>query len=232
MTFHTVCDVDDALRSGGAISTRDLYTIWNQRLRVPIAAKKEASTFEASARPLEWLQDDLETVTAFTEQALSRQEYMLVCDVYDEAKTYWAQGTRPNTPGWIKQMAKLANHCATAKTRLGFTRSARNILEPIARNPNLGRRERARLLVELGEIVREESHHAPDRSSRRVSGENALALYQEALILDPELLNALVLSAAMQFVICENSSVRLEQAQASARQVMLRIEDVETGTGA
>jgi class 3 adenylate cyclase len=227
MTFQNLRDVEEALRPGGSISARDLYTIWSQRLPVQTAAKKEASRIEGSLRPLEWLQNDLETVTAFTERALSKQEYLLVCDTYEEAKVYWSKETRSNDGGWLKQMARLASHCAEAKTRLGFTRSARSILEPLSNNPNLGRREQARIRLQMGDIVREESHHAPDPSTRRVTAENALALYQSSLALDSELLQALVLTAAMQFVTSGNEALRLEQAQTSARQVLTRIETIE-----
>ena len=78
MTFQNLRDVEEALRPGATISTRDLYTIWSQRLPIQTAAKKEASASEGSLRPLEWVQNDLETVTAFTERALAKQEYMPV----------------------------------------------------------------------------------------------------------------------------------------------------------
>lgn len=186
---------------------------------------------EGNLRHLEWLQSDLETVTAFTEQALAKQEYLLVCDTYEEAMAYWSKEAQRTQAGWLKQMAKLASHCAEAKTRLGFTRSARSILEPLANNPNMGRREQARILLQMGDIVREESHHAPDPSSRRVTAANALGLYQNALALDGELLEALVLNAAMQFVTSESEAVRLEEAHASARQVLTRLESIENERG-
>jgi len=150
MTFQNLREIEDVLGSEAAISARDLYPIWSQRLPVQTAAKKETSTFEGSLRPLEWLQSDLETVTLFTAQALSRQEYLLVCDTYEEAKVYWENEARRKEEGWLKPLARLASHCAEAKTRLGLTRSARSILEPFANNPNLGRREQAYLLLPKG----------------------------------------------------------------------------------
>jgi len=173
----------------------------------------------------------MDIVTAFTGHALAKQEYLLVCDVYDEAKSYWGQDTRKSQPGWVKQMATLASHCASAKTRIGFTRSARNILEPYAHNSNLEHREKARILLQMGDILREESHHAPDPSSRRVTAANALELYQRALAADPDLLEAHVLNAAMLLVTSDHQASRLEEARASAHEALSRIKKLELEHG-
>lgn len=232
MAFQNLRDVEEALKPGATLSARDLYTMWSQRLPVRTSARKEALAANGSHPFLEWLQDDLETVTTFTERALSKQEYLLVCDAYEEARTYWSHETRRNRPGWLKHMAKLSSHCAEAKTRLGFARSAQNILEPLANNPNLGRKEQAGILMQVGNIIREESHHAPDPAERRIMATNALVLYQRALSLDPESLDALVLNAAMLLVTSDNQSSRIDKAHASARQVLARIEEVENESGA
>ena len=232
MTFHSVQDVEDALRPGAVITARDLNSIWNHRLPVHTDPKKEAQAVDASIRPLEWMQTDLEIVTAFTKQALARQEYMLVCDAYDEAKNYWDKESRRQQAGWLKQMSLLASHCAEAKKRLGFTRSANSILEPLARHPNLGRREQARLLLQMGEIVREEAHHAPDPASRRVTSRNALALYQQALALNPDSLEAHVLNAAMQLVTSDHDTVQVDAARTTAQEVLARIAAIEREQGA
>ena len=106
---------------------------------------------------MRWLQGDPELATAFAKQALIKEEYLLVCDVYEEAVAYWDSEAELNPGGLLKAMVELRSHYATARTRLGFTRSARNILEPLADNPNLGRIEQAGILLQIGDIVREES---------------------------------------------------------------------------
>ena len=232
MTFQNVPDVEEALQAGGALSARDLYSIWNHRLPVHVDPKKEAVAIDSANRPLEWLQSNLELVCAFTKQALERQEYMLVCDAYDEAKIYWHKEAHRQQGGWLSQMALLASHCAKAKTRLGFTIPARNILEPLSRHPHLSAPERARLLLQMGEIAREESHHEPDTSSRRVMARSALALYQQALVLNPESLEAHILNAAMQLVTSDQETVRLEAAHAAAREALARVRAMEREEGA
>jgi class 3 adenylate cyclase/tetratricopeptide (TPR) repeat protein len=231
MSFQNIHDIEEAFLSGSDVSIRDLYTIWDQREPVPTAAKKQAPMAPGSAPQLQWLQRDLELVTAFTKQALAKEEYLLVCDVYEEAISYWNKEAEKHPGGLLKEIVALRSHCATAKTRLGFTRSARNILEPLADNLNLGRKEQAKILLQIGDIVREESHHTPDAATRRQTAATALALYQRALVLNPNFLEAMVLTASMLLILAENQPARLEHAKTSARQALTQIEEMESVSG-
>jgi class 3 adenylate cyclase len=232
MIIRHLQDVDEALGLAVSVSTPDLYTIWSRRLPVLTSAKKEDSVHEGSLSPVNWLQSDLGTVIAFVKQALAKQEYLLVCDVYEEAKTYWDDDARRSDGGpQLRQMVALASCCATAKTRLGLTRSARNILEPFAHDPNLGPLEQAEVLLQIGDIVREESYSGPDAPSRRVSAAGAMALYQRALVLNPDSLYGLALNGAMQLRSSGHDPASQAEARASASRALARVEKIEREHG-
>lgn len=232
MTIRNYQDIAEALGAGSSLSTPDLYAIWSQRLPVLTAAKKE--TFVSHETPLRvrWLQTDLGTVAAFMQQALAKQEYLLVCDVYDEAKAFWDDDAQRKDGGeWLKHRVILAKCCAMAQTRLGLTRSARNILEPYAHHPGLEPQERAAVLLQIGDIAREESYSAPDGPSRRAASAGAVALYQRALLLDPDSLYGLALNAAMQLRATGHDSARRAEAIASAGRALDRVKKIEHEQG-
>jgi class 3 adenylate cyclase len=226
MSFQNIDDVEEVLQPGSTVSIRDLYTIWDQRQPVPTLAKKKAPTAQGSAPQLRWLQGDLGLVTAFAKQALLQEEYLLVCDVFEEGIAYWNKEAEKNPNELLRDMVELRSHYATARTRLGFTRSARNILEPLAENPNLGRKEQAKILLQIGDIVREESHHTPDLATRRQAAANALAFYQRALALNPRWLEAMVHTASMLLILGENRPSQVEEAKNSAHQVLAQIAEL------
>jgi class 3 adenylate cyclase len=230
MTIQNSRDVEEALGPGAVISTPDLYAIWSRRLPVQTAARKEDFVDVGSPLPVSWLQNDLGTVIAFMKQAVAKQEYLLVCDVYEEAKAFWdAEPQRGRRP--VRQMVALASCCALAKTRLGLTRSARNILEPFAHHPDLGPLEQAEVLLQIGDIVREESYLGPDAASRRVAAAGAMALYQRALVLDPDSLYGLALNGAMQLRSSGNNPSSRAEAFASAQRALTRVEKIESEQG-
>jgi class 3 adenylate cyclase len=227
MSFHSIREIEEVLRPGANASIRDLYTIWEQRQPAPRTPERHATTGAATAPQLRWLQGDPGVVTAFTQQALLKEEYLLVCDACGEAITYWSGQAKESQDANLKGIILLRSHYAAARTRLGFTRSARNILEPLAGNPRLSREEQAQVLLQIADIVREESHYAPDFATRRQTAANALALYQQALASDPDLVEAIVLSASMLLILAENQSSLLDEARDSALQALIRIDAVE-----
>ncbi len=233
MTIRNQRDVEQAVRSGASISTPDLYAIWSQRLPVQTAAKKEASVAEESLPRVSWLQNDLGTVVAFMQQALAKQEYLLVCDVYEEAKAFWDDEARRNEGGdWLKHRVALAKCCALAQTRLGLTRSARNILEPFAHHPGLEPQEQAEVLLQIGDIAREESYAGPpDAAGRRIAAAGAMALYQRALQLDPDSLYGFALNAAMRLRASGHDPAGRAEAMALARRAFARVDKIESEHG-
>jgi class 3 adenylate cyclase len=214
------------------VSTPDLYAIWSRRLPVQTGARKDDSVHEGSLPPVNWLQHDLGTVIAFMKQALARQEYLLVCDVYEEAKAFWDDEARRCDAGpHLRQMVALASCCALAKTRLGLTRFARNILEPFAHHPNLGPLEQSEVLLQIGDIVREESYSGPDAPSRRVASASARALYQRALILDPDSLYGMALNGVMQMRSSGHDPAGQAEARAAVGRALDRVEEIAREQG-
>jgi hypothetical protein len=178
------------------------------------------------------VQDDLGTVIAFMKQALAKQEYLLVCDVYEEAKKLWEVGDqREENCSQLRNMVELARCCAAAKTRLGLTRAARHLLEPFAQNPNLNPKEQAEVLLQMGDIVREESYFCPDASSRRATSAGALALYQRVLCLDPDSLLGLGLNALMQLRAGGNDPTNIAKTRVAVDKALTRVAEIERQQG-
>src|SRR5436190_1753 len=116
------------------------------------------------------------------------------------------------------------------KRKLSGKTSAKQIDWVQSDLPPLGRKLRADLFLELGNILREESHYATARAARIQTAEQALTFYQRALELDPDRLEALVLTAAAAFVIAEPGSALRQQAQEKARRIIeitKKLEDEE-----
>ena len=232
ITIRNSQDIAGVLQRGTFISTQDLYAIWSRRLPVQSPAKREQVVNETSLSLVSWLQDDLETVIAFMKQALAKQEYLLVCDVYEEAKTFWDGDAQRKEDGiHHRRLLALASCCATAKTRLGLTRAARNLLEPFAQNPNLYAKEQAEVLLQIGDIVREDSYSGPDAPSRRAAAAGALALYQRVLALDPDSLSGLGLSAAMQLRSGGNDPTSIAKTRAAVDKALARVGEIERQQG-
>jgi class 3 adenylate cyclase len=230
MSFQSVDEIEDSLKPGTSPSVRNLYTIWKQRLPVPLQKKSGKGTSPeaiSAERQIPWVQNDLAIVTAFTQQALKKEEFLLVCDAYREAIAYWQKQPEINP----SDLLKLYSHYATAKTRLGFTRDARQGLEPLADNPKMSRREKARIKLQLGDILREESHHTPALAARKLAAEQARVFYQEALALDSTLLEAHVLNAGMSLILSETGSTQRRAAEDLGREVLALIEQTANDGG-
>ncbi|MEY2557342.1 MAG: hypothetical protein QOE34_767 [Verrucomicrobiota bacterium] len=229
MTFQNVADIEEALRSG-EVTLRELYSIWDQRQPVADTARgKGGDAPRAGAPHIAWMQGDLSLARRFTERALQKEELLLVCDASREALRLWPNANEDERT----ELVRLRMNYARALMCLGFTRDARRELEPCAEDtfqPKLGRSLKVDILLQLGHIVREDSHHATARAARLQMAEEALGFYQRALQLDPERLEALVSTAGASFIIgAEDSPVRT-QAEDKARQILAvtaRLEDTE-----
>lgn len=230
MSFQSVADIEEALRSGG-VTVRELYSIWDQRQPVADTARaKGADAPRGGAPHLAWMQGDLSLARRFTERALKKEEFLLVCDASREALRLWPNANEDERT----ELVRVRMNYARALMCLGFTRDARHELEPCASDafqPKLGRTLKADILLQLGHIVREESHHATARAARLQTAEEALSFYQRALQLDPDRLEALVSTAAASFIIGAEDSPMRAQAEDKAGQILALITKLEDTEG-
>jgi len=231
MSFHSIDDLQSALDSD-SVSVRDLYAAWAQRQPLPAPVGVSAK----EARPdallqIRWLdRDTLPLARRFTERALEKEEFLLVCDAAREALTLWPVA---NTDGrtdlvWVRM------HYARALTRLGFTGEARNVLEPCAADafrPVLSRSLKVDILLQLGNIMREEAQQASARSGWRHAAEEALLFYERALQIDPARLDALALAAAAAFVVSEPNSPSRQGAADRARIILAKTSESQDRDG-
>jgi class 3 adenylate cyclase/tetratricopeptide (TPR) repeat protein len=214
MTLNSLDDVHDALATS-KISAADLYRIFEQRQPVPEA--RRLSKGKVTQRQISWLQDDPNLAVQFTKRALEKEEFLLVCDVAKEAIRYLADGS----PQERTQLVRIKMNYATALTRLGFTREARQILEPCVADDadlRLTPTFKADIYIRLGNILRAESRNAAARAVQLRTAEDALNFYKRALVEDPDRIDALALTAAALLVLGdEGSPHRLEAKQIGQR---------------
>ena len=128
MSFQSAADIEEALTSG-AVSVRDLYAIWEQREPVPEAAPAKGSIATGADAPhIAWLQEKISLARRFTQRALEKEEFLLVCDVAREAFRLLPDAD----PNKQTELVRVRIDYARALCRLGFTRDARRELEPCA----------------------------------------------------------------------------------------------------
>lgn len=219
MSLGNIDDVDDLLRSS-SISERELYEIWERRQPIPDRGQsKKPGRPAAQTGQIPWVQHDLSLAVLFTRRALDKEEFLLVWDAAQEILRIWPIETENDRT----EMVRIRMAYATALTRLGFTRDARRELEPCVAagfQPILGRKLKVEILLQLGDILREESHHAPSKAVQTHTVEEALGFYRRALDLDPERIEALVQTASTSLVLGEVDSKLLEQAHETARSIL------------
>ncbi len=219
MSFQSSADIEEALTSG-AVSVRDLYAIWEQREPVPEAIPAKGSVAAGADAPhIAWLQENLSLAHQFTKRALEKEEFLLVCDMAREALRLLPDAD----PNKQTELVRVRIDYARALTRLGFTRDARRELEPCAGDsfqPKLDRSLKADVLLQLGHIVREESHQAASSAERFQTADEALDFYRRALALEPERLEALISTAGAAFITGDLGPRRLGQAKEQARQIL------------
>jgi class 3 adenylate cyclase/tetratricopeptide (TPR) repeat protein len=228
--FERIEDVERVLGHGSNPPVRTLYNIWERRRQVslaPKAGREKDAEGTLAGKQIAWLQSDVSTVTAFMDQALEKEEFLLVCDAYHEALAYWSQIVPPS------DLVKLHCHYATAQTRLGFARDVRYWLEPLVADADIGRRDRARILLQLGDIMREQAQSAWTKAARKYAAAEARKFYEQAIKIykqapreiDPDLLEARSSSAAMALVLGDPSAAVL------GAEVFHSIQDQENTSG-
>lgn len=230
MTLDTVDDIEATLRSE-EVSIRVLHGVWEQRRPILDPAEpKSGRNRKAEAPQVDWLRGDISLPYYFTKRALEKEEFLLVCDAAREALRLWNES---DEQGRI-HLAKVRMNYAAALTRLGFTRDARKQLEPCIQDnfrPALGIRLKGDILLQLGDILREEAVHASTRVARRQTAQDALRFYELALKIHPRPIKALLASAAMSLILSEQGSALRSRAEESARQALQLAKTLEQDEG-
>jgi class 3 adenylate cyclase/tetratricopeptide (TPR) repeat protein len=230
MTFSTVEDIETALRSG-EFGIRFLHSVWAQRRPIPDPSESTSSSLETTeGGQIDWLRSNISLSYDFTKRALEKEEYLLVCDAAREALRLWHEldeSARIN-------LVKVRMNYAAALTRLGFTREARKQLSPCIQDdfrPLLENGLKGDILLQLGDILREEAVHAPARAARQQTAQEALHFYELALEIHPHPIQALLPVAAMSLVLSTPGSDLRHRAKERARQVMRLVTALERHQG-
>lgn len=223
MSSPSYDDLEEALKAS-SLTAKDLHAIWEQGQPAATLKKKKAAG-------VSWIEEDLGLARRFTEQALALEEYLLVTDVAREALRF---ETTADETGRA-QLVSVRMLYAQALTRLGQTHAARELLEKCAAKgfQPLGRRRKWELLLQLGDIVREESHMAAADEMRLHTAREALAYYEQALALarDEEVLLPLVMSSAASLIVSAGDPALREPAREKARQILQLTAQREDGDG-
>ena len=219
MAFQDLNEVEEALRSN-QLSSRALHEIWQQRQPIPEPpSRKHADAPKGEGRQIPWVQADLGLAYRFTRQALEGQEFLLVCDASREILRFWEGRGEASGP----DLLRVRMNFASALTRLGYTRDASSILESCLDpqfRPAPGRAIKAAMLLQLGDVRREEAHRASTRASAVQAIEAALKCYRQARELASDSLEAwLWLAAGTLYVAGEHKS-RREEALACAQELL------------
>jgi class 3 adenylate cyclase/tetratricopeptide (TPR) repeat protein len=217
MSFQSIDEIEDALRSS-QVSVRHLYQAWEQRVPVPGAAERGKDGGRRVEAPIAWVQENLALARLFTTRALEKEEFLLVCDASREILRL-----RPEEAGELTELVRIRMNYAAALSRLGYSRDARKEIEPCVDDgfkPQLGRRLKADILLQLGDILREESYYATATAARLQAAEKALEFYQRALLLEPERLQALVATAAALLILSGPGSPQRQSAHDKAKQIL------------
>ncbi len=204
--------IEEALRTTG-LTARELYALWEQ-------GQPTGDTKKRQAAGVQWIADDLDVARLFAKRALDLEEYLLVCDVAVEALHHWDKADEEGKAALVK----LRMHYADALTRLGRTRDARAQLDECAQDDfplQLGRGLKLEILLQLGDILREEAGHAAAREMKLQTAQEALSFYERALTLArPTELRPLVLAAAASQIVSAREPALKNEAQRKARQIL------------
>jgi class 3 adenylate cyclase/tetratricopeptide (TPR) repeat protein len=217
MNLYTVDDVEYALKSR-SLTVRDLYTVWELRQPVPLAPEPPPTGAAVTdGRRISWLQENVAIAGLFTERAAQQGEWLLTCDAAREILHYWRDEVGDRSP----DVVRVCMSYATALTRLGFTRAAREELQPYSgTDVPLDVDLQADVYLLLGDILREESHHATSHAARLSAAAEALQFYERALAIEPDRLRSLGLTAAMSLLLGERGSTLREQAELRAQRIL------------
>lgn len=197
----------------------NLYAAWEQRVPVANVGERGKSDHSRTTKtPIAWIQDNVPLARLFTERALENEEFLLVCDASKELLYLRTRNDAERT-----ELVRIRMNYATALSRLGYTRDAQSQIRPCLNETfelKLGRGLKTDILLQLGDILRDESYYASAVAARLQAAVKALDFYQSALLLDPERLDALVWAAAVSLIVSEQGSRLHHEAQAKATQIL------------
>jgi len=226
MRVHGIDDVREKLHGSLVPTVRDLYDIWEQRQPVILAELRKPLLLDETGQ-IGWLQSDIRLAVAFLRHALTNEEFLLVCDAFREAFAFWGAQSTPDP----SQLASLCSSYAAAKTRLGQTGEALRRLEPWSRDARLQSDARTEVLLQLGDIMKEESDSARESVTRSQNGEHALKYYEQASDLSPSSWEARIRCSAMALRLSENTGSQRLRAQTWAREALEIISKIESDFG-
>ncbi len=214
--------IEEALKTPG-LTVRELHALWE--LGQPSGDGKKRTADVA------WVEEDLETARLFAQRALEMEEYLLVSDVAQEALKLWPEADA----GERTTLIKMRMHYAVALTRLGQTRAARAQLDECVADdfqPQLSPGLKLDLLLQLGNILREESQYAAAREIRLQTAREALGFYERALALaKPDDLRPLVYCAAASLVVSGPEPALRAEAERKAKVILEVVAKLENEAG-
>src|SRR5579864_9238521 len=219
MAFEHADDIASALDKG-ELSVRTLYEVWELRRAVPEQSAKAAGSSDAGQIP--WIQSDLGLCLRFLQRALEGQEFLLVCDAAREMLRFWESHDTRNDPDLLRIRMRLAS----GLTRLGdiqkASRELEQCLDPNFR-PRAGKGLRTEMLLQLGDVRREEWYLATTKAAAIQATEAALRYYEEARTLKPDSLEANIWVAAGTLHVAGLHDERRRQASVCAEGLLSRL---------
>jgi tetratricopeptide (TPR) repeat protein len=212
----TARDIENLLLEG-APTVRQLYTMWE--LRRP----------DDPAR-IPWL-EDVRLAQRFASLAMQKEEYLLVFDAAREILRRWGNAGEADRTRLIHVRMDYASVLA----RLGLTREARGQLEQCL-SPEcqleLGRsRLKGDILLQLGDVLREEWFYSTERATQVQAAMDALNFYNRAFELDRERLEALVRTASACLILERLGENRGQQAKETAHRILRLTKDLFDSEG-
>ncbi len=228
MTIRNISDVESLLL--GNPTVRDLYSMWEQRRPIGNSEHKKDpyhSSDEQSRIP--WL-EDVSLAQRFTSLALQKEEFLLVFDAAREILSGWDRAGE----GDRTRLVHVRMNYASVLTRLGLTREARGQLEMCVTagfQPELGRRLKVDILLQLADSLLEEWFFSTDRATRIKAAEDALDFGNRALQLDPGGLEAMVRTATAAFVLEHLGEDRRRQLEKTAHEILASTKDLFDSEG-
>jgi class 3 adenylate cyclase/tetratricopeptide (TPR) repeat protein len=228
MSIRNISDVEDLLH--GAPSVRELHSIWERRHPIPDPdQKKDPYGTSGDATQIPWL-EDVSLAHQFTSQALQKEEFLLVLDAAREILRIWPNAKQDDRT----KLVLVRMDRAAALSRLGFMRDARHELEQCVApdfQPELGRKLKVDILLQLGHILREEWHYATARAAQLKTAEDALDFCERALEIDPSRIEALVLKAATSFILGGQGGDLRTQSAETARHILKLVKELNDTIG-
>jgi len=214
--IRNISEIEELLQ--GAPSARELHAIWERRRPIPAPEQRRNTPISIDWTQIPW-QEDVSVAHTFTSRALQREEYLLVLDSAREILRLWPTANDDERT----TLVRVRMNYAAALGQLGFVEEARRELEACIApgfRPELGRKLKADILLQLGYIAREGWHHATARAAQLKTAEDALEFSHRALQLDPDRIEAWVLKAGTSLMLGVEGEDSQSQPQETAQRIL------------